>query len=176
MRSTILAAFALALLAGPAAAAGFEEGVAAYEAGDAARAIELWRPTAEAGDRDAQFNIGILYAEGHGVPEDRARAVEWLTRAAEQGDPIAAFNLGEIHASEEGAAPDYAAAARFYEQAAAQDHPTAMRELAFLLANGRGVEQDVGRAVRLTADAQDLQCLLGDATENFEPRHERLEL
>ena len=43
------------------------------------------RASAEAGDLAAQYNLGIMYAEGRGVPQDDAEAVAWFRRAAEQG-------------------------------------------------------------------------------------------
>ena len=42
-------------------------------------------------DADAQFNLGVMYAEGHGVSLDDAEAVRWFRRAAEQGDPEARY-------------------------------------------------------------------------------------
>lgn len=41
---------------------------------------------AELGDRDAQYAMGLIYAEGRGVGQDDARAFMWLTLAGEQGD------------------------------------------------------------------------------------------
>lgn len=41
---------------------------------------------AEAGDMDAQYAAGLIYAEGRGVPLDPVQAYYWLTRAIEQGD------------------------------------------------------------------------------------------
>jgi TPR repeat protein len=47
--------------------------------------IEGLRKPAEHGDLEAQFNLGILYANGIDVPKDLAQAAEWYRRAAEQG-------------------------------------------------------------------------------------------
>jgi TPR repeat protein len=41
---------------------------------------------AHEGDIDAQYGLGLIYAEGRGVPQDDATAFYWLTRAVEQGD------------------------------------------------------------------------------------------
>lgn len=41
---------------------------------------------AEAGDMDAQFAAGLVYAEGRGVEPDLVQSYFWLTRAVEQGD------------------------------------------------------------------------------------------
>jgi TPR repeat protein len=41
---------------------------------------------AEQGDVDAQYAIGLIYAEGRGIAQDEASAFYWLSRAVEQGD------------------------------------------------------------------------------------------
>jgi TPR repeat protein len=40
---------------------------------------------AEQGDADAQRNLGIMYVEGEGIPQDITQGVYWLSKAAEQG-------------------------------------------------------------------------------------------
>lgn len=43
-------------------------------------------PFAEQDQVDAQYALGLVYAEGRGVPEDPARAFYWLSRAINNGD------------------------------------------------------------------------------------------
>jgi len=52
---------------------------------DPSRIPEM-REDAEAGDRDAQYALGLVYAEGRGIKEDPAQALYWLSLAVEQGD------------------------------------------------------------------------------------------
>ena len=47
--------------------------------------IDALRARAEQGDAPAQFALGVMYAEGRGVPQDDAEAVRWYGLAAEQG-------------------------------------------------------------------------------------------
>ena len=47
---------------------------------------EEFLQAATEGDVDAQYGMGLIYAEGRGVEQDEARAFYWLTRAIEQGD------------------------------------------------------------------------------------------
>jgi TPR repeat protein len=47
---------------------------------------EEFLEAAKRGDVDAQYGMGLIYAEGRGVPQDEARAYFWLTLAMEQGD------------------------------------------------------------------------------------------
>jgi TPR repeat protein len=44
------------------------------------------RAAAEAGLCDAQYALGLIYAEGRGLPVDLAQAHFWLSRAIAQGD------------------------------------------------------------------------------------------
>ena len=40
---------------------------------------------AEAGDPDAQYNLGVMYANGRGVTQDDTEAVRWYRLAADPG-------------------------------------------------------------------------------------------
>lgn len=88
-------------------AADFAAGLKAYENHDYAAAIEQWRPLAEKGDRAVQFNLGLMYMDGHGVPQDYAQAAEWFRKSAEQGYTKAQRNLGELLITGTGVKKDY---------------------------------------------------------------------
>lgn len=88
-----LAAVALVLsFVAPAAPGPFEDGVVAFERGDYATALRLWRSLAEEGNAVAQFNLGLMYAYGRGVPQDYVLAHMWFNLAAAQGDQNAVKN------------------------------------------------------------------------------------
>ena len=46
------------------------------------------RTSAEAGDAQAQFNLGAMYFEGRGVPQDDGEACRWIDLASVQGYTI----------------------------------------------------------------------------------------
>jgi len=50
---------------------------------------------ANQGDDVAQFDLGLLYNKGWGVPRDYVQAVRWYRRAADQGNADAQYNLGQ---------------------------------------------------------------------------------
>ena len=56
-------------LSAPVAGQGFQKGLAAAQAGDFATALQELRPLAEQGNADAQFFIGMMYANGDGAPQ-----------------------------------------------------------------------------------------------------------
>ena len=59
----------------------FEDAVFAYERGDYAKAYRLFKPLAEQGVPAAQYNLGLMYADGLGVPQDHVLAHMWINLA-----------------------------------------------------------------------------------------------
>ena len=77
--------------ANPVASGPFENGVAAYRQQHYVTAMNLWRPLAEAGNSEAQANIGVLYLDAQGVPSGRVvEAYMWFSLAAAGGNKKAA--------------------------------------------------------------------------------------
>ena len=78
-----LVALVLSLsLAAPVTAGPFEDGSAAYERGDYATALMVYRPLADKGDAKAQYNLGIMYDTGQGVSQDYVQAHKWYNLSA----------------------------------------------------------------------------------------------
>jgi TPR repeat protein len=77
----------LTLSAVPVAADTWDGAEAAYERGDYETAARLFLPLAEQGDAAAQYNLGVMYGKGQGVPRDDVLAYMWFNLAAAQGDP-----------------------------------------------------------------------------------------
>src|SRR5260370_36206254 len=98
--------------------ADFDSGLKAYEKGDYATALKEWQPLAEKGAPHAQYNLGLLYARGQGVPQDYAQAANWYRKAAEQGVIEAEYNLGLLHSSGQGVPKDNNEALKWFTQAA----------------------------------------------------------
>ena len=64
--------------------------------------LEEMRARAEQGNPIAQYNLGHMYANGEGVPEDDVEAVRWYRLAAEQGNALAQSNLGVMYQNGDG--------------------------------------------------------------------------
>ncbi len=96
MKRLVLTIAILIGLAAP-AWAGFAEGVAAYKRGDYETALRELRPLANQGNAEAQFNLGVMYDKGEGVPQDDTEAVKWYRKAAEQGYAEAQYSLGLMY-------------------------------------------------------------------------------
>jgi TPR repeat protein len=128
--------------------ADFEVGFAAYQKGNFAEALNEWRPLAEQGNASAQFNLGIMYRNGKGVPQDDKAAIKWNTLAAEQGNASAQYNLGLSYNNGEGVPQDYKAAIKWYTLAAEQGFASAQYNLGLSYNNGEGVPQDYKAAIK----------------------------
>ena len=102
----------------------------AYTAGDYARAYKLWRPMADKGEREAQFNIGSLYEHGQGVALDAVKATDWYRKAASRGHEVAQFNLGNMYSDGRGVPRDLTLAMQWLLNAANQGFAPAQFNLA----------------------------------------------
>ena len=49
-------------------------------------AVRLYRLAADQGDAPAQYNLGVMYANGEGIPENDLAALMWFNLAATQGN------------------------------------------------------------------------------------------
>ena len=103
----------------------FDAAVEAYERGDYATALAGLQNYAEQGNATAQSILGLMYANGEGVPKDAAEAVRWFRLAAEQGTARAQFNLGFMYANGEGVPKDDVTAYAWLNIAAAQGQSSA---------------------------------------------------
>ena len=98
--------------------------------------ISKFRQLAEQGDTDAQLLLGLMYAGGHGVPQNTVEAVKWYRMAAEQGDAEAQYNLGFMYDEGRGVPENDEEAAKWYQRAAEQGNADAQYGLAFLQLQG----------------------------------------
>jgi uncharacterized protein len=51
--------------------------------------VAWFHKAADHGDASAQYNLGVMYRDGRGVPRDCAQAVAWFRKAAVQGLAVA---------------------------------------------------------------------------------------
>ena len=63
---------------------------------------------------DAQYNLGLVYDHGAGVPQDYKEASRLYTLAAEQGFAMAQTELGTMYYNGHGALADYIMAHMWY--------------------------------------------------------------
>jgi TPR repeat protein len=114
----------------------------AVERGDHEAAMRELRPLAEQGIASAQFKLGLLYANGQGVPKDDAQARQWYEKSATQGHAAAQANLGVILVYARGGPQDYKMAVYGVRLSANQGSDVAQRKLGLMCERGDGVQQD----------------------------------
>lgn len=134
----LVAAALLVAAAAPLSAQSVKAGIDAWQKADYAAAVAIWRPLAEKGNADAEFNLGQAYRLGHGVPTNLAAAKTWFERAAAQGHIDAETTLGLL-LFENG---DQAEALKWLKQAADRDEARAQLVYGTALVNGDGIAQD----------------------------------
>lgn len=110
--------------------------------------VESVRLAAEQGDAMAQNNLGNMYLNGNGVPQDYTEANMWLCLAANQGSAEAQVTLGAMYANGEGVPEDYKEAMKWFRLAAEQGNARAQNNLGSTYRRGLGVPQDYAEAAK----------------------------
>jgi TPR repeat protein len=130
------------------AAADIKTAVEAFRSGDYTTAFKEFSTLAAAGDRYAQYNLGVMYLTGQGVAKDAATSYRWQRKAADQGLAVAQHGLGVLYYRGEGVGQDDKAAARWFRKAAEQGLANAQFNLGVMYFNGRGVKPDKFEVVK----------------------------
>jgi len=152
MKSLIHSAFLSTLFTSlviSSAVAGFEEGIAAYQANNLPLAYKEFRAAAENGHIDSQYNLGLMYEKGIGVSKDEKEAIAWYRKSAEQGNAYAQYNLAVLYENGRGTAVDFAQANAWYRKASLQGDPLAIGNLGMLYVRGQGVKENTVAGVAL---------------------------
>jgi TPR repeat protein len=94
---------------------------------DYAEAMKWYSKSADQGQASAQVNLGLMYAEGEGVPQNEAEAAKWYRRAAEQGNASGQSNLGVMYRNGKGVPQDPVRAYMWLSLSAAQGSQFAIK-------------------------------------------------
>lgn len=153
LKQVLLVCACLFVLTGQAIASSLSDALSAYKAEDYAKAVKLFMPLAQQGDANAQFLLGLMYADGHGISYDDRdgvkwwqwadkEAVKWFRLAAEKSNAPAQAHLGSMYYFGRGVTVDYKEAVKWYRLAAKQGDATAQFMLGSMYDSGSGVPQD----------------------------------
>ena len=140
-------AIVLLLAVQSASAVDFWAGSTYYLRGDFAAALREWRPLAEEGDARAQYYLGVMYANGEGVPENDRQAAYWFRKSARQGNSQSQYHLGILYANGEGVPEDDPQAVYWFRKSAKQGDARAQFNLGVIYEFGEGVPEDDRQAV-----------------------------
>jgi len=98
---------------------------------DDVEAVKWMRKAALQGAAIAEYSLGLMLANGEGVPKNYLKAMEWLNKAARQGYVKGQFILGKIYAAGEITPTDHKQAIYWLSKVAKQGDTYAMSELAW---------------------------------------------
>ncbi len=122
-----LSTLALSVILMPPAVADFKAGMEAYEQGDFDTALLEWRPAAEQGLVEAQYNLALIYYHGKGIAVDLEQAHRWYLRAAEQNYVRAQYRVAEMYELGEGLRKDPIQAYFWFRVAGAEKYSDARK-------------------------------------------------
>ena len=140
-------AIVLLLAIQSAGAVDFWAGSTYYLRGDFTAALREWRPLAEEGDARAQYYLGVMYANGEGVPENDRQAAYWFRKSARQGNSQSQYHLGILYANGDGVPEDDPQAVYWFRKSAKQGDARAQFNLGVIYEFGEGVPEDDRQAV-----------------------------
>jgi TonB family protein len=126
------------------ASASVESGIDAYSGGDYARAIHELLPLAEKDNGDAEYYVGLMYANGQGVLKNDATALNWLVQAAGHTNAKAQLKLADIYTYGKGVPENDAIGAYWRWRAAATAASTAKSNLNDSLKNAEADKKNTG--------------------------------
>ena len=121
---------------------------------------------AEMGEASAQFNVGLMYANGMGVAQDFDKALQWYRKAAERGYAPAQTLLAGKYATGQGVPQDYFQAMSWYLRAGEKGYAKAIHKLGELLSTGPApIVAEFYQKAALKGHAE-AQVMLGDMLLN----------
>jgi TPR repeat protein len=145
MRKTVKLAFAAAALtlgSLAASADALQDGARAFQGGQYNRALAIWHPLAVQGNSTAQNNLGIMYLDGKGVPQNTSEAVRYLSLSAAAGSSLGQNNLGGLYRDGKGVPRDYNKAMQWFSASASQGNAAGMHNLGLMYEMGQGMKPE----------------------------------
>jgi len=134
----------------------WQEGVAAFEAKNYAKAWEEFRPLENTEDsKYFLYYMGRMAQLGLGTEKNITKALEYYYKSAQQNDSRSAVEIGSIYFSGKDFTPDYPLAKQWFQYAASKGNPVAAYNLGVMYENGVGEPADIGKAFenyRISAD------------------------
>lgn len=103
------------------------------------------------GDRDAQYQVGVMFERGMGVEKDDTKAAEWYEKAAVQGHVDAQYNIAIMYASGRGVTRNEPIAMMWLALAAKQGDKEA-RKLLLDLIDGKLAQENSASAAGASSD------------------------
>lgn len=111
------------------------------------------RVSAEVGDIEAQYELGIAYADGNGAPQNYRVAFYWLLKAALAENADAEYEVGMLYKEGLGVAQSNKLAFDWINRSAQQGNAEAQYELGTLYQSGTGIRTSPEKAFKWYKEA-----------------------
>ncbi len=123
-------------------ASSFDEGLIFSQKSDFKNAFLKWYPIAKEGNKDAQFQIGLMYSFGNGVKIDHLESIKWIKLAGNNGNRTAQLFLGDAFFDGKNILQNFVEAKKWYKLSADLGDEDALVALGSIYENGLGVSID----------------------------------
>ncbi len=117
-------------------------------AGRLPEAAALYQKAADQKLREAEYNVGYMFAHGEGLPKSDVNAALWFQKAADQGLAVAQHMVGFLYEEGRGVPQSFEKAIGWHLKAAEQGFVDAQSYLGYLYAVGGTVEANPTEAAK----------------------------
>lgn len=128
---------------------------------DVEHAKQLFFKSADHGNPDAMYYLGLMYKDGVAVEKDLKSAAKWFSKASEEFHPDAMFELANIYLDDSFDDKDPELAFVYYSYSAEAGNTAAMNTMGYYYKKGLYVDKDFSKAVELFQDAADRGSAIG---------------
>jgi len=109
--------------------------------------FDTLKKDAEAGNKRAQYKLGLAYLTGSEVKVNLKTAILWFTKSARQGYVKAYHKLGVIYYENRNKSGKYALGFRWMLKAGSREFGVSQYYLSLMYLQGRGVRKDIDRSL-----------------------------
>ena len=124
---------------------------------DKSRAFSLWKKTADMGDSEGLYYMGVFYGTGDVVSQDYTISTQYLQKSADLGYAEAFYQLGVYKMHGFGCKANWEEALEYYKTAASKGCADAANEVGYIYKRGdHGVKKDDKQAFEWFLKAAEL--------------------
>ena len=120
------------------------------------KVVELLTASAQSGNRDAMYELGVCYMNGEGVRNDSLKTEELWKKAAALGNVDAMVALGAAYRGGKGIPENPKGCFEMYKAAAEADSSAGYLHLGICYFNGTGTEANIEKAIECVQKSEDM--------------------
>lgn len=117
------------------------------------KSYPLIKKSAELGNAEAQYNLGVSLEYGYGVEKNESQAFDWYLKSAKQGWNDGLYKMMMAHATGKNAELNYEKAFQYALECSENDDPTCILNVVSCYKDGMGTEKNIEKmlewAIRL---------------------------